>query len=40
MTDLNTLDHEQYIEQICNLARETGDQGNGPHGSLSLSMAK
>jgi tRNA(Arg) A34 adenosine deaminase TadA len=34
MTDLDALDHEQHIEQACDLAREAGDRGDGPYGSL------
>ena len=34
MTDLDTLDHEQYIKQACDLAREAGEHGDGPYGSL------
>jgi len=34
MTDLKTLDHEQFIEQACDLARTAGERGDGPYGSL------
>lgn len=28
------LDHEQYVERALTLAREAGDRGDGPYGSL------
>jgi len=34
MTDLDTLDHEAYIRQACDLARTAGERGDGPYGSL------
>lgn len=34
MTDHDTPDHEQYIERACDLAREAGERGDGPYGSL------
>jgi tRNA(Arg) A34 adenosine deaminase TadA len=34
MTDFDTLNHEQYIKQACDLAREAGKRGDGPYGSL------
>jgi len=34
MTDFDTLNHEQYINQACDLAREAGKRGDGPYGSL------
>lgn len=34
MTDLDSLDHEQFIRRACDLAREAGARGDGPYGSL------
>jgi tRNA(Arg) A34 adenosine deaminase TadA len=34
MSELESLDHEEYIERACELAREAGDRGDGPYGSL------
>lgn len=34
MTDIDTLNHEQYVERVCDLAREAGGRGDGPYGSL------
>jgi tRNA(Arg) A34 adenosine deaminase TadA len=33
-TDLDSLDHEQFIDRACDLARQAGDRGDGPYGSL------
>lgn len=34
MTDLESLDHEVFMERACELARTAGDRGDGPYGSL------
>jgi len=34
MVDLDTLEHSQYIERACDLARKAGERGDGPYGSL------
>jgi len=34
MSDLESLDHEQFIDRACELARTAGDRGDGPYGSL------
>lgn len=34
MSDLDSLDHERYVEEAIALAREAGARGDGPYGSL------
>jgi len=34
MADIESLDHEEFIERACELARTAGDRGDGPYGSL------
>lgn len=33
-SDLADLDHEQYVQRAIDLAREAGNRGDGPYGSL------
>lgn len=34
MLDLDALDHEEYVRRAIRLAREAGDRGDGPYGSV------
>jgi len=34
VSDIDSLDHEQFIDRACELARTAGDRGDGPYGSL------
>jgi tRNA(Arg) A34 adenosine deaminase TadA len=34
MADLNALDHEPHVRRAIDLAREAGDRGDGPYGSV------
>ncbi len=34
MNEFDSLDHEKFIERACELAREAGERGDGPYGSL------
>ncbi|WP_049971328.1 nucleoside deaminase [Haladaptatus cibarius] len=34
MSDLNSLDHEKYVQRAIALAREAGERGDGPYGSI------
>ncbi len=34
MDNFESLDHEQFIERACELAREAGERGDGPYGSV------
>jgi len=34
MDEFDSLDHEKFIERACELAREAGERGDGPYGSL------
>lgn len=34
MSDLESFDHEKFIDRACELARTAGDRGDGPYGSL------